>query len=214
MWVAEFRVWHKGSVAIGLTKKYDVVTHNFYLNAFKQNGKPWVNKLIVVNGPDADKFVEEFHRDKRIHVQRIEGRQIFYSVTALEAFHTLCLDKSVFFFRPQIMKGGVLIWHIASWDKAHLLQVYNRLKKMKNVTAELIGIRQENFSFFVNNVMTDLTQKQLVAFQLACQLGYYKYPRRVSLEQLAKAAKLAYSTYKEHLRRAEEKIMPHVISYD
>ncbi|MDP3741951.1 MAG: helix-turn-helix domain-containing protein [Candidatus Micrarchaeota archaeon] len=62
--------------------------------------------------------------------------------------------------------------------------------------------------------MTGLTQKQLIAFQLACQLGYYKYPRSVSLEQLAKAAKLSYSTYKEHLRRAEEKIMPHVISYD
>ncbi len=214
MWVAEFRVWHKGSVAIELTKKYDVVTHNFYLNAFKQNGKPWVNKLIVVNGPDADKFVAEFHKDKRIHVQKIEGRQIFYAVPALEAFHTLCLDKSVFFFRPQMMKGGVLIWHIASWEKKDLLEVHNRLKKMKNARAELVSIKQENFSFFVNNVMTDLTQKQLLAFQLACQLGYYKYPRSVSLEQLATAAKLSYSTYKEHLRRAEEKIMPHVISYD
>ncbi len=214
MWVAEFRVWHKGSVAIELTKKYEAVVHNFYLNTFEQNGKPWVNKLIFVSGKEAEKYLEEIHKDKRLKIQSVEGNQIFYSVPALEAFHSLALDKSVFFFKPQIMKKGELIWFVASWKKENLMMVYERLKKMKNVYAKLIGIKQENFSMFVNNVLTDLTKKQLYAFQLACELGYYKYPRKVSLENLAKAAKVSYSTFKEHLRKAEEKIMPHVVSYE
>jgi len=201
-------------VSIELTKKYDVVVHNFYLNSFNQRGKPWVNKVIHVNGSDAGKYIEELSKDKRLTIIKTEGNQVFYAVPALTAFHSIALDKSVFFFRPQIMKKGIMIWQVASWDKAHLFGLYKRLKKIRNARAELVGIREENFSLFVNNTLTGLTEKQLSAFQLACQMGYYKYPRLVSLEGLAKAAKLSYSTYKEHLRRAEEKIMPHVISYD
>ncbi len=214
MWVAEFRVWHKGSVATELTKKYDVVAHNIYLNTFEENGEPWVNKAVFASGPDAEKYLQEFHKDKRLRVHKIEGHQIFYSVPALEAFHSLALDKSVFFFRPQTMQNGKLTWYVASWTKENLLSVFERLKKMRDATAELIGIKEESFNFFVNNALTDLTAKQLAAFQLACKEGYYTYPRKVSLEQLAKIARISYSTFKEHLRRAEERIMPHVVSYD
>lgn len=214
MWVAEFRVWHKGSVAIELTKKYDVTVYNFYLNTFEEKGKPWVNKVIFATGPDAGKYVADLHKDKRIRVHRIEGNQVFYAVPALEAFHSIALDKSTFFFKPQIMKSGELVWHIGAWDKRHLIDVFNKLNRISKSWIKLVGIRRENFNFFMINTLTDLTQKQLLAFQLACQLGYYKYPRKISLEELATAAKLSYSTYKEHLRRAEEKIMPHVVSYD
>ncbi len=133
---------------------------------------------------------------------------------ALEAFHSIALDKRVFFFRPQIMKRGFLTWHIAAWDKKPLLDFYEKLKKLPDAWAELIGIRQEKFNFFMNNALTDLTGKQLAAFQLACQNRYYTYPCHISLQQLSRTAKTSYSTFKEHLRRAEEKIMPRVVSYD
>jgi hypothetical protein len=50
--------------------------------------------------------------------------------------------------------------------------------------------------------------KQREAVELAIQHGYYDYPRKVEVQELAKMAKLAFSTYQAHLRKAERKLIP------
>ena len=58
------------------------------------------------------------------------------------------------------------------------------------------------------SVNPHLTVKQKKAFELAVNNGYYEYPRKITLSQLASILGISFSTYQKHLRKAEQKILP------
>ena len=50
-----------------------------------------------------------------------------------------------------------------------------------------------------------LRQKEVL--EVACNLGYFTYPRKISLTELSKYLKISKSTLSEILRTAENKII-------
>ena len=58
-----------------------------------------------------------------------------------------------------------------------------------------------------NQLFEDLTDRQLAALQLALERGYYEQPRKTSLRDLAEQTTVARSTFEEHLRKAENKLL-------
>ncbi|MGB9965733.1 helix-turn-helix domain-containing protein [Halobacterium sp. CBA1126] len=58
-----------------------------------------------------------------------------------------------------------------------------------------------------SQLFEDLTDRQLAALQLALERGYYEQPRQTSLRDLAEQTSVARSTYEEHLRKAENKLL-------
>jgi len=58
-----------------------------------------------------------------------------------------------------------------------------------------------------SQLFEDLTDRQLAALQLALERGYYEQPRKTSLRELAEQTAVARSTYEEHLRKAENKLL-------
>ena len=59
----------------------------------------------------------------------------------------------------------------------------------------------------VDRLFEDLTERQLAAIRLALESGYYEQPRQTSLRELAERTAVARSTYEEHLRKAENKLL-------
>jgi hypothetical protein len=59
----------------------------------------------------------------------------------------------------------------------------------------------------VDQLFEDVTDRQLAALQLALESGYYEQPRKTSLRELADRTAVARSTYEEHLRKAENKLL-------
>ncbi|RLM89710.1 XRE family transcriptional regulator [Halobellus sp. Atlit-38R] len=59
----------------------------------------------------------------------------------------------------------------------------------------------------VDQLFEDVTDRQLAALRLALESGYYEQPRKTSLRALAEQTAVARSTYEEHLRKAENKIL-------
>ncbi|QLD89583.1 helix-turn-helix domain-containing protein [Natronomonas salina] len=59
----------------------------------------------------------------------------------------------------------------------------------------------------VDQLFDDLTDRQLAALDLALESGYYEQPRRISIRGLADRTDVARSTYEEHLRKAENKLL-------
>ncbi|QSG08028.1 helix-turn-helix domain-containing protein [Halapricum desulfuricans] len=59
----------------------------------------------------------------------------------------------------------------------------------------------------VDRLFEGLTDRQLAALRLALERGYYEQPRRTSLRELAAQTDVARSTYEEHLRKAENKLL-------
>jgi len=59
--------------------------------------------------------------------------------------------------------------------------------------------------------MPSLTKGQKRALEIATQNGYYDFPRKSELKNLAAEAGISLSTFREHLRKAEKKIMPDLV---
>ncbi|MCU4802773.1 helix-turn-helix domain-containing protein [Halobacteria archaeon HArc-gm2] len=59
----------------------------------------------------------------------------------------------------------------------------------------------------VDQLFETVTDRQLAALRLALESGYYEQPRKTSLRDLADQTAVARSTYEEHLRKAENKLL-------
>lgn len=59
----------------------------------------------------------------------------------------------------------------------------------------------------VDEFLGTLTKKQLAAFISAMQMGYYQMPKGATVEEIAAKLGTKRSTYEEHLRKAELKIL-------
>ncbi|MFT4920884.1 MAG: putative DNA binding protein [Haloarculaceae archaeon] len=59
----------------------------------------------------------------------------------------------------------------------------------------------------VDQLFEAVTERQMAALRLALESGYYEQPRKTSLRELADQTAVARSTYEEHLRKAENKLL-------
>src|SRR3989344_1497092 len=95
-------------------------------------------------------------------------------------------------------KEKMNMWHLGSFDKKLLEKVYTFAKK--HFYAKLIKFKEEKISNVgILSVMPDLTDKQKHALEIAINNGYYDYPKKIKMEQLAEIMGISYSTYQAHL---------------
>jgi len=62
-------------------------------------------------------------------------------------------------------------------------------------------------------LFSDLTEKQMDALMSAHSNGYYRLPRKLPLTMIAKRKRVARTTFEEHLRKAENKIVNGLVPY-
>ncbi len=83
---------------------------------------------------------------------------------------------------------------------------------------ELLQKRELPLSFLPSSVWTyslfgDLTEKQLDAVLKAHRFGYYDIPRKISTDNISRSLGISRTTYEEHLRKGENKIMASLMPY-
>jgi len=92
----------------------------------------------------------------------------------------------------------------------------NRLVQasIKHYNGKLLSLRQETVKSVASlELVPTFTDKQLEALKIAYKEGYYRYPRKLTIPQLAKSIKRSYSTFQENLRKAENKLIDHFLRY-
>jgi hypothetical protein len=101
---------------------------------------------------------------------------------------------------------------IYSPDSSYANRVYDKLSEAG--PAEIVEKKSMRIYGFINsfNISLDdlfgeLTEKQMDSMIKAIDSGYFIFPRKVHLENIAKAMNLSRSTYQEHLSVALERIM-------
>ena len=62
-------------------------------------------------------------------------------------------------------------------------------------------------------LMSGLTEKQVDALLTAYRYGYYYLPRRANVQTIADRIQVPRTTYQEHLKKAENKLMAALIPY-
>lgn len=81
----------------------------------------------------------------------------------------------------------------------------------KKVLAQ--GTIRDAFVISLSSVFSELTDKQLDALQVALESGYYQVPKKTTAEEIARRHRVPRTTYEEHVRKAESKILRAMAPY-
>lgn len=205
MWLGKFEIKHDCWISTK-TKKVNVSAVGMPLNAFQEKGKKYHTGFLVLKGHDKDKrrLVNEIKKDKRVINVKISSNYIYAKIEG-EDMITQYFDWSIFFTKPVLMEKGYEYWELGSWSRKKLMDFYNDVMKIAKI--RILSIKRTFPPVLLSYAIPKMTEKQRIAFDTAVKNGYYSYPRKVSVTELARIMKRPRSTVQEHLRKAETRIM-------
>jgi len=117
---------------------------------------------------------------------------------------------------PAVYKDGWGYFRVVGFDETRTKDLFRDFGKRG--PTELIRKRELSLqvlptSIWVNSLFGEMTGKQVDALLKAHRYGYYTSPRRITTENIATAVGVSRSTYEEHLRKAENRIMEALVPY-
>jgi predicted DNA binding protein len=117
---------------------------------------------------------------------------------------------------PVIYQDGWANFRVITFLSENARKVYRDFQKRG--PAELVRKRELPLTALPSSVWTnvlfgDLTQKQSDALLTAFRFGYYNSPRQVTTEHIATNLGVGRTTYEEHLRKAENRVIAALIPY-
>ncbi len=193
-WVSEVTEKHPSTVRI--------------LDCKPAETKDGIRQLVeVTSDPEGlEKIVKDVKASPLVKeayiVETKKGRMIGSLLTS-SVFCGMIMGSNAFcrtcFFQSKSRPDGTVEWTIAFTGREALNELLERLKH-EEVEVKILRLSS------VADVET-LTSRQRNIVEIALEEGYFDYPRRVTLRQLAKTVGVSASTVSEVLRRAEKKIL-------
>ena len=204
MWLAKLEISVKGSVLADEAKKADVVLTGYPLSYQEVKSNILMEATGKIIGDE--KARETFIRNIKKKVKRFYSYKDFFILLIALPRKLLPLYRpEVIWIKPAVITGDLEFAEVASWDKRHLVNMIRCLGKECRIVSLK---RREIRSVSITTTSPELTDKQKKAFRLAVEHGYYEFPKKIELKQLAKMMNVSYSTYQAHLKKAESRIMP------
>jgi len=212
MWTLKMKFWHEGSTVIPYAKKYSLSFLTFPMNRFEKGGTVYLTTAHIILGDKKamESYLNDAKNDERLKNVEIEGNLIVYTIKAKKgASHLqMYLDPQLIFVKPLMVKpDGFEYLEVAALDRSVLTSFMKIARKWVHIELQKIS-KEKIRDFYVPHLMPDITEKQKHAIGLAYRNGYYSFPKRTDIQRLSKIAGLSPSTFQEHLRRAEQKLIP------
>jgi len=128
----------------------------------------------------------------------------------------LVFESGCVFEPPATVEGNFELHNLLAPKKENFVRLKSLLQKHKRDfrVRSVREIRTLDQNDPKVSWKKELTPRQLEAIQLAYRKGFYYYPRKVHIAELAGEARLSRSTYQEHLRLAEIKLIRSLLSAD
>ena len=212
MWRLKLKLSSEGQFLGEMAKKHKVSMTGYPLSYWKDNKYIYLISAGFMFGEESNK--QELLKDIKKQPECVEYEQSgdFIMITTKQPlFSEPVYNPKIIRPNPAIIhKEGYHIWDLASFDRRELEKVIKF--STKYLSAEILIFRQEkinNISF--TKILPELTDNQKKAMQIAINSGYYDYPKKITLPELAKKMKISYSTFQAHLKKAEGKIFPFVL---
>ncbi len=164
-----------------------------------------VKDLVEISGPQ--EIMEEVLKDirKNPSVSKLDttitekGKVIGAVTTSRCDICRILTDSDVFLISAETKSGGKVEWTLVLSEKEVLKGIFDHLKS-KSVEAELIKLTKIDDK-------ESLTERQDKITHVAFERGYFDYPKRISLRELARMFEVSPSTLSEILRKGQRKIV-------
>jgi predicted DNA binding protein len=212
MWTLKMKFWHDGSLIIPMVQKYKLTILVFPMNRFSKGKDIFLTMGHIVLGEEENRqaYFAEILKNPKYENLEFEGNLVIYTLRAKKgATHLqMYLSPELIFTKPMVVKpDGFEYLEVAALDKRVLTEFLKIAQKWVDIKLQKIS-KEKVRDLYIPHVMPDITEKQKFAIKLAYKNGYYAYPKQIEVQQLAKIAKLSPSTFQEHLRKAEHKLIP------
>jgi predicted DNA binding protein len=127
-----------------------------------------------------------------------------------------------FLIFPMVIIAGREYFHILGFDKGastRLLKTFRaegnaRIEKERRINFEISGLSS---IMPLINPISDMTSKQIAALAMSMRYGYYELPRHTSTGKIASALNVPRTTFQDHRKKAETKLMnalaPYIITH-
>ncbi len=210
MWIGKFKIKHECFI-LSKIKNNDLKVLAYVLGVHEDKKNLFYTTFLIPIGRDENKakFIADMKKDKQvISIEHINDQLITLTKVAKNKKHVSSnFTPDLFLIEPILHEKEHEYWHLASWDREKLIAFYNKTKKTGEI--EILKLQKEKpSSIFFPRIMPSLSKQQHKAFELAMEFGYYQYPQKVHLEDLAKVMKISRMTYREHLKKAQSKLIP------
>lgn len=122
-----------------------------------------------------------------------------------EDYHCIALS-------PIIYEGGWETHRVVAWDDQAFKGLFDQLSsefpvKIRSKRKLEGSLFEHSMILSANDLLGNLTDKQMTAVEAAVQGGYYETPRRTRVQDLADASETPRTTFQEHLQKGEAKLM-------
>ena len=119
---------------------------------------------------------------------------------------------------PIIYRHGWEYYRVIVFRHEDLKALMQRFEK-RGIKYEIL--RKVDFEGFIagslnltaDALFSDLTEKQMDALLTAYSNGYYSLPRKANVQDIAHKKKVSRTTYQEHLKKAENKLVASLVPY-
>ncbi|MFQ6080721.1 MAG: helix-turn-helix domain-containing protein [Candidatus Bathyarchaeia archaeon] len=125
-------------------------------------------------------------------------------------------DCFYFFPNPIHFINGEKHCRILATNHRNLSRLLDDIEEnVGNITLERASKFSETEAHYLtlHEIVSEISPKQLEAICHAHAKGYYRYPRKIGLRELARRMKVSKTTYQMHLRKAENKVMHAVVKH-
>ncbi|WP_290811867.1 helix-turn-helix domain-containing protein, partial [Halovivax sp.] len=116
---------------------------------------------------------------------------------------------------PTVHRQGWEHYTVIAFDEKDIAALYDDLDADREIDVlSKTGLEETQLPHSmlapVDQLFDGVTDRQLAALGHALDSGYYEQPRKASVSELAGRTSVARSTYEEHLRKAENKVLTNV----
>lgn len=143
---------------------------------------------------------------KLVMLNRTPTKALFFHRTLnRSSSYESVLKNDVVYSSPIRVSGGMEIHDIISMDPKDMNKALKELESIGETRILRLG------DYTPKTASCGLTQKQKKAIMMALDNGYYEWPKKINLDELASMERISRRSLQERLRRAESKIFPRYI---
>ncbi len=177
---------------------------------------------LVVHGEDRDQLALQELRSFGDVCMLTSGEKMTHMVARLttEAYQLAvikCIEElGLLTILPIRMETGWGVYRVVAIRHSDIKQLFRCLRddglsvQVRRKT-DFKGLMTSSSEFHATSLLSGLTSKQMDALLTAYVHGYYQIPRKSDLQAIAAFRGVPRTTFQEHLKKAENKIVSAVI---